>query len=258
MNPPAPVTRTVLPIGRDPFHDPTTERSPRQRSRHPTVSHPPSNAKPDLLDPLFVRHQSPSRTRNIFPETPGVTKAPLSPRRYCLTQDLGRSDDLDSYKAVTILKPSSPDPGEATMALRFFLVSAVASLGLTFPEEKDVRTWAGCGADMGKCKAGGMGRSCAGEEGRRGPGGPAARCPTEGVGGGRPAFDVAMEEMLRSFSTERPTAPAREERVTTRGPDVRTDGDRRRPLHRDGLRVEPGLGRVGHRPARDRGAGGTG
>ena len=45
---------------------------------------------------------------------------------------------------------------------------------------------------------------------------PGPRCPNRGeTAPGDLAFDAAMEEMLRSFSTERPAAPAREERVTT-------------------------------------------
>ena len=101
------------------------------------------------------------------------------------------------------------------MALRFFLVSAVASLGLTLPEGGGGPN-VGCrGADMGECKDGGMGRSLRGGRGRRGPGVAARDVRTEGAARGDSAFDVVMEEMVRSFSTGRPAAPAREERATT-------------------------------------------
>ena len=54
-------------------------------------------------------------------------------------------------------------------------------------------------------------------------------------------------------------ASAHEERVTTlSAPTFKPMVDRRGPLHRDGLRVEPGLGRGRPPPTRDRGAGGTG
>ena len=117
----------------------------------------------------------------------------------------------------------------------------------------------GCsGSVMGECKDGGMGRLLRGGRRGCGPGIAAGDGCTEGRrertrrlsgDGGNGAF-IRDRKPLGPGSRRAGDDPG--------GPDVRTDGDRRRPLHRDGLCIEPGLGRVGHLPARDRGAGGTG
>ncbi len=99
------------------------------------------------------------------------------------------------------------------MALRFFLVGAVTCLGLTLPEEKDVRTWSATAQSWASAKL--TDWDSRGEV----EGGDvvlAARCEvSEGrvSGSGDLAFHAAMEETLRSFSTECDAAPAFEPMV---------------------------------------------
>jgi len=100
------------------------------------------------------------------------------------------------------------------MALRFFLVSAVTCLGLTFPEEKYVRTWAATVQTWTSARLAGWDPRGV-DEGADAV--LSARCEmSDGCeSAGDLAFHVAMEEIVRSFSTECDVASAREERVTT-------------------------------------------
>ena len=101
------------------------------------------------------------------------------------------------------------------MALRIFLVSAVTCLGLTFPEEKEVRTWTATTLTWASTRLAGWGLHSV-DEGRDAV--LAARCEMSGGGesaAGDLAFHAAMEETLRSFSTKCDAASAHEERVTT-------------------------------------------
>ena len=106
------------------------------------------------------------------------------------------------------------------MALRFVLVSAVASLGLSLPEEGEVRTWAAVAQTWAYAGLAEWDAWCAGQGGAAvlasRPEESLASLPTRED----PAFDAAMEETWRLFSTERPAAPAFEPLVV--GEDLYT------------------------------------
>lgn len=95
------------------------------------------------------------------------------------------------------------------MALRFFLVSAVASLGLTLPEEGQIRTWASGAQTWAYARLADWDVCLAGEaEGTDLASRPEGAKECASTQGGQ-AIDGAMEEMVRSCSTEGPTPEPR-------------------------------------------------
>ncbi len=101
------------------------------------------------------------------------------------------------------------------MALRILLISAVASLGLTLPEEREVRTWAAEAQTWVNARLVEWDARCAGEGGGELLLSRPHMSVSKGMARGDAVFDAAMDDIVLSFSTERPTAPAREERVAT-------------------------------------------
>ncbi len=99
------------------------------------------------------------------------------------------------------------------MALRLLLVSVVASLGLTLPGEREVESWYDMAQAWANATVMQWDTHCVAEGGRTALDFRPGLCEARGSVREDSAFHAVMEEMVQTFSSGPPAAPAGEERA---------------------------------------------